>query len=83
MTFTRFLFVLFFALSQGVNAADPQKILIVISRYGKDGGKTRPGYEFDKFSQAYLIAGKAIAGFGNDASANAGKLSYRFRWKTS
>jgi len=52
---TRFLFVLFFVLSQVVNAADPQKILIVVSSYGKDGGKTRPGYEFDEFSQAYLI----------------------------
>jgi len=52
---TRFLFVLLFGLSQVVNAADPQKILIVVSSYGKDGGKTRPGYEFDEFSQAYLL----------------------------
>jgi putative intracellular protease/amidase len=32
-----------------------KRILIVVSSYGKDGGKTRPGYEFDEFSQAYLI----------------------------
>lgn len=31
------------------------KILIVLSGYGKDLGKTRPGYEFDEYSQAYLI----------------------------
>lgn len=30
-------------------------ILMVVSSYGKDGGKVRPGYEFDEFSQAYLI----------------------------
>jgi putative intracellular protease/amidase len=31
------------------------KILIVLSSYGKDLGKTRPGFEFDEYSQAYLI----------------------------
>lgn len=28
---------------------------MVVSSYGKDLGETRPGYEFDEFSQAYLI----------------------------
>ena len=28
---------------------------MVVSSYGKDQGATRPGYEFDEFSQAYLI----------------------------
>jgi len=32
-----------------------KKILIVVSSYGKSEGKTRPGFEFDEFSQAYLI----------------------------
>lgn len=30
-------------------------ILMVLSSYGKDSGKSRPGYEFDEFSQAYLL----------------------------
>lgn len=34
---------------------DSPKILMVVSSYGKDLGETRPGYEFDEFSQAYLI----------------------------
>ena len=40
-------------LSQSKN--NPKKILMVVSSYGKDLGETRPGYEFDEFSQAYLI----------------------------
>ena len=32
-----------------------KKLLMVVSSYGKDNGATRPGYEFDEFSQAYLI----------------------------
>ena len=28
---------------------------MVLSSYGKDSGESRPGYEFDEFSQAYLI----------------------------
>jgi len=28
---------------------------MVVSSYGKDLGETRPGYEFDEFTQAYLI----------------------------
>ena len=32
-----------------------KKILMVVSSYGKDMGSVRPGYEFDEFSQAYLI----------------------------
>jgi putative intracellular protease/amidase len=34
-------------------AAD--KVLIVLSGEGRDGGKTRPGYEFDELSQAWLV----------------------------
>lgn len=33
----------------------PAKIVIVVSSYGKDMGKVRPGFEMDEFSQAYLI----------------------------
>lgn len=32
-----------------------KKILIALSAYGKGDGKIRPGFEFDEFSQAYLI----------------------------
>lgn len=39
----RFLFVFLLLTSQFVNAADPKKILIVVSSYGKDGEKIRPG----------------------------------------
>ena len=31
------------------------KIVMIVSSYGKDMGKTRPGFEMDEFSQAYLI----------------------------
>jgi putative intracellular protease/amidase len=32
-----------------------KKIVMVVSSYGKNMGKARPGYEMDEFSQAYLI----------------------------
>ncbi|WP_426430179.1 DJ-1/PfpI family protein [Winogradskyella sp. HB-48] len=32
-----------------------KKVLMVVSSYGKDMGASRPGYEFDEFSQAYLV----------------------------
>lgn len=38
---------------QAAHAAD--KVLIVVSGEGKDGGKQRPGYEFDELSQAWLV----------------------------
>lgn len=31
------------------------KIVMIVSSYGKDMGKVRPGYEMDEFTQAYLI----------------------------
>jgi putative intracellular protease/amidase len=31
------------------------RILMVVSSYGKDSGKIRPGYEFDEFTQAWLV----------------------------
>lgn len=43
----------FILLSQSKN--NPKKVLMVVSSYGKDLGETRPGYEFDEFTQAYLI----------------------------
>lgn len=36
-------------------AAHRLKVLIVVSGEGRDQGKTRPGYEFDELSQAWLI----------------------------
>ncbi|WP_243471756.1 type 1 glutamine amidotransferase domain-containing protein [Winogradskyella sp. MH6] len=43
--------VLFFAQSTD----HQKKVLMVVSSYGKDMGAVRPGYEFDEFSQAYLV----------------------------
>ncbi|MGR4890617.1 type 1 glutamine amidotransferase domain-containing protein [Sphingopyxis sp. LARHCG72] len=36
-------------------AAPAEKVLIVVSGHGADGGKTRPGFEFDEFAQAYAV----------------------------
>lgn len=35
--------------------AKPDKIVIVVSSYGKDQGKARPGFDMDEFAQAYQI----------------------------
>jgi putative intracellular protease/amidase len=47
------LFIPIILFSQKNNSA--KKILMVVSSYGKDLGESRPGYEFDEFTQAYLI----------------------------
>jgi FimV-like protein len=48
--------LLFIPISLFSQSKDNQKkILMVVSSYGKNLGATRPGYEFDEFSQAYLI----------------------------
>jgi hypothetical protein len=31
------------------------KVLIVVSSYGKDAGKSRPGFEMDGFTQAFPV----------------------------
>lgn len=36
-------------------ADTPKKILMVVSSYGEDAGKTKPGYEFGEFATAYLV----------------------------
>lgn len=36
-------------------AAAQERVLIVVSGEGRDQGKTRPGFEMDEFSQAWLI----------------------------
>jgi len=33
----------------------PAKIVMVVSSYGKESGKVRPGFDMEEFSQAYLI----------------------------
>lgn len=50
---TLVLFFPLFLLSQSQEIE--KKVLMVVSSYGKDMGSVRPGYEFDEFSQAYLI----------------------------
>lgn len=47
--------LLCFAVVLPAHAAVPGKVLIVVSGEGRDQGKTRPGYEFDELSQAWLI----------------------------
>ncbi|WP_155944771.1 type 1 glutamine amidotransferase domain-containing protein [Pseudoxanthomonas sp. Root630] len=47
--------LLFTAVVSPTYAAAPEKVLIVVSGEGRDQGKTRPGYEFDELSQAWLI----------------------------
>jgi len=36
-------------------AEQPRTVLLVVSGFGLDGGRLRPGYEFDELSQAYLV----------------------------
>lgn len=43
------------ALPAAASAAGAKRILVVVSGEGRDQGKTRPGFEMDEFSQAYLI----------------------------
>ena len=38
-----------------LHAGEAGRLLIVVSGEGRDQGKTRPGYEFDELSQAWLI----------------------------
>lgn len=33
---------------------DPPNVLLVVSSEGRDGGKTRPGFDLDEFAQAWL-----------------------------
>lgn len=44
-----------FLQSTPIVAEPVDRILMVISSHGADNGKTRPGYEMDELSQAYLI----------------------------
>lgn len=53
IAFTILLFIPIVLFPQSKN--NQKSILMVVSSYGKDMGATRPGYEFDEFSQAYLI----------------------------
>jgi putative intracellular protease/amidase len=43
------------AYAQSNLAATPSKVLLVVSGEGRDGGKTRPGFEMDEFALAYLV----------------------------
>lgn len=43
------------ALAAPLHAEEAGRILIVVSGEGRDQGKTRPGYEFDELTQAWLI----------------------------
>ncbi|WP_312315919.1 type 1 glutamine amidotransferase domain-containing protein [Stenotrophomonas sp.] len=41
--------------SMALSAPTPDTVLMIVSGEGRDAGKTRPGYEFDEVSQAWLI----------------------------
>lgn len=56
--------------SPPLHASESGKILIVVSGEGRDQGKTRPGFEMDEFSQAYLIF--RDNGFSVDVASPAG-----------
>lgn len=43
------------AMAPTAAAEDTSKILMIVSGEGRDAGKTRPGFEFDEFAQAWLI----------------------------
>jgi len=49
------LLAIMLAASPSAYAAPREKILIVVSGHGADGGKTRPGFEFDEYAQAYAV----------------------------
>ena len=48
----------------------PAKVLLVVSGEGRDGGKTRPGFEMDEFAQAWLVL--RANGFTVDVASPAG-----------
>jgi putative intracellular protease/amidase len=52
---SKLLLLILLPMSVFAQSIPSNKILIVLSSYGKDSGKTRPGFEFDEYSQAYLI----------------------------
>lgn len=35
--------------------SDPPKVLLVVSSEGRDGGKTRPGFDLEEFAQAWAV----------------------------
>ncbi|WP_439569344.1 type 1 glutamine amidotransferase domain-containing protein [Sphingopyxis sp.] len=43
------------AQAQADSGAKPDRVLLVVSGHGVDGGKTRPGFEMDELSQAYAV----------------------------
>ena len=43
------------AQAQGDVATKADRVLLVVSSHGADGGKTRPGFEMDELSQAYAV----------------------------
>lgn len=60
--FRSLLYILFLSLFLPIASAlatdlssDPPKVLLVVSSEGRDGGKTRPGFDFEEFAQAWLV----------------------------
>jgi putative intracellular protease/amidase len=58
------------AQSTQAQSTQAPKALLVLSSEGRDGGKTRPGFEMDEFAQAYLVL--RANGFAVDAASPAG-----------
>lgn len=59
-----------FSASMPADAANPEKLLIVVSSEGREKGTVRPGFEMDELSQAYLIFQKN--GFSIDIASPSG-----------
>ncbi len=47
--------LLIMGVAMTAGADGDRKILMVVSGYGEDSGETKPGYEFEEFSAAYLV----------------------------
>ena len=46
---------LLIAAPANAEASASDRVLLVVSGYGADDGKTRPGFEMDELSQAYAV----------------------------
>lgn len=53
LTFLELMIVPAAAMPATPSASD--RVLIIVSSHGLDGGKTRPGFEMDELSQAYMV----------------------------
>ena len=65
--------IVLLTLSIHAYAAEPKKVVMVVSGYGQQQGEEKPGYEFDEFAKAYSVF-KANGIKVDIASPNGGKV---------